>query len=221
MTGIPALRPATSVLPNAVKTENSPKALSTTLDFQSQLKAQSKPPLLPPGPAIAQVLAESTTDMSRRPDVEAMLQSLAWRKPTLNTANKLGRSVPGVLASGLAVPDYSFADHTFLVAAKMINLARADEHSSVLCPELMEGPSTWPADSDGSDFTAGVCCEGGLNAAAIAVALSGSTLIWIPSETVRAPLQSPRIQIGRRRKPPSAEGLPPDLGGAEVDHNPG
>ena len=221
MTGIPALPPVTLVLPSAVKAENNPRALATRADFQFQLKVQSKPPLSVPGPAISQVLAESTPDMSRRPDVEAMLQLLAWRKTTFNAPGKTGRSVPGALASGLAVPDFSFADHAFLAGTEMINLARADEHSSVLCPEPVEDPTAWPAESCGSDFTAGVPCDGGLNAAAIAVALSGSTLIWIPFETVRAPLQSPRLQILRRRKAPSTEGLPPDPSDAGVDNNHG
>ncbi|MCQ6255369.1 hypothetical protein [Pseudomonas sp. Q11] len=219
MTSIPALSPVTSVLPNAVEAENNPRALTTSPDFQSQLKAQSKPPLLPPSPATAQVLTESTADTSRRPDVEAMLQLLAWRKITFNAPSKIGRSVPGALASGLAVPDYSFADHTFLVGTEMIDLARADEHSTVLCPEPIEDPTAWRADSCGSDFTAGASCEGGLNAAAIAVALSASTLTWIPIEIVRAPLQSPRIQIWRRRKPRSAEGHHPDQSDADVDNN--
>jgi len=221
MTSIPALPPVTSSLPNAVEAENTPRALTTSPDFQSQLKAQSKPPLLPPDPASARVLPESTANVSRRPDVEAMLQLLAWRKITFDSPSKIGRSMPGSLASGLAVPDYRFANHTFLVGTEMINLASADEHSSVRCSEPIEDPTAWRAESCGSDFTAGVLGEGGLNASAIAVALSGSTLIWIPFETVRAPLQSPRIQIWRRRKPPSAEGPPPDQSDADVDNNHG
>jgi hypothetical protein len=148
-------------------------------------------------------------DLSRRPEVEAMLQMMAGRKITSTVPSKVGRSVPGALASGLTIPDYSFADHTFLVSAEMINLARADEHSSAPCPESDEESPVLRGDSFGSDFFADAPW-GGLNAAAIAVALSGSTLIWIPSETVRAPLQSPHIRIWRRRKPHPAEGPLPD-----------
>jgi hypothetical protein len=214
MTSIPALLPVTSVLPNAKGAENNPRAMITGPDFQSQLKAQSNSPLLPPGPASVLVLSESAADLSRRPDVEAMLQLLAGRKITSNVPSKAGRSVPGALASGLAIPDYSFADHTDLVSAEMINLTLAGEHSSALCPEPIEEPTAWHAESYGDDFFADPPW-GGINAAAIAVALSGSTLIWIPSETVRAPLQSPRIRIWRRRKPL------PDQPDSDVDDNHG
>ncbi|WP_395593654.1 hypothetical protein AB4P93_06970 [Pseudomonas sp. B26140] len=148
-------------------------------------------------------------DLSRQPEVEAMLQMMAGRKITSTVPSKVGRSVPGALASGLTIPDYSFADHTFLVSAEMINLARADEHSSAPCPEPDEESPALRGDSFGSDFFADAPW-GGLNAAAIAVALSGSILIWIPSETVRAPLQSPHIRIWRRRKPHPAESPLPD-----------
>jgi hypothetical protein len=214
MTSIPALLPVTSVLPNAAGAENNPRAMTTGPDFQSQLKAQSNSPLLPPGPASVLVLSESAADLSRRPDVEAMLQLLAGRKITSNVPSKAGRSVPGALASGLAIPDYSFADHTVLVSAEMINLTLADEHSSALCPEPIEEPTAWHAESYGDDIFADAPW-GGINAAAIAVALSGSTLIWIPSETVRAPLQSPRIRIWGRRKPL------PDQPESDVDDNHG
>lgn len=202
MTSISALPPVTSVLPNAAEAENNLRALTTSPDFQSQLKDQSKPPLLPPSPSSAQVLSESTANLSRRPDVEALLQLLAWRKNTFNVPSKIARSVPGA-------------------GAEMINLTPADEHSTVLCPEPIEDPAAWRADSCGSDFIAEFPYGGGLNAAAIAVALSGSTLIWTPFETVRAPLQSPRIRIWRRRKPHSVEGQPPDQSGSDVDNNHG
>jgi hypothetical protein len=44
MTSIPALPPAPFVLPNAAVAENNPRAMTTDPDFESQLKAQSKPP---------------------------------------------------------------------------------------------------------------------------------------------------------------------------------
>jgi hypothetical protein len=222
MTSIPALPSVPYVLPNATGVVNSPRP--TPPDFQSQLKTQSKPPLRLPDPASAQVVSESTVDMTRRPDVEAMLQMLVWRKVALNAPAKVGRSVPGVLASGLDIPDYSFADHTVLESAEIINLASADEHGIVLCPKPFQDPDAWRADSCGSELIAGVLgegCEGGLNASAIAIALSGTILIWIPSEIVRAPLLSPRIRIWRRRKPPSADGHQPDQSDADVDNNNG
>jgi hypothetical protein len=46
---------------------------------------------------------------------------------------------------------------------------------------------------------------GGLNAFAIAVALSPITVTWVPTEIVRAPLRSPRIRTFRRRSPSSDE----------------
>lgn len=46
---------------------------------------------------------------------------------------------------------------------------------------------------------------GGLNAFAIAVALSPLTVTWVPTEIVRAPLRSPGIRTFRRRNPSSAE----------------
>lgn len=214
MTSIPALRPVLSVLPNAAGAANNPRAMTTGPDFQSQLEAQSKSPLLPPGPASVLVLSESAADLSRRPDVEAMLQMIAGRKMMSNAPSKVGRSVPGALASGLAIPDYSFADHTVLVSAEMIHLAHAEEHSGALCAKPVEESTEWCAESSGSEFFADAPW-GGLNAAAIAVALSGSTLIWIPSETVRAPLQSPHIRLWRRRKPL------PDQPESDVDGNHG
>lgn len=227
MTSIPALPLGAYVLSNAAGTANTLRAMTTAPDFQSQLKTQSKPLLLPPDPASAQAISESATDMTPGPDVEAMLQMLAWRKVTLNAPSKIGRSVPGALASGLAVPDYSFADHGFLESGEMINLAGAEEHGIVLCPSSIQDPAVWRADSCESDLIAGVSsescerCESGLNASAIAVSLSGSTLIWVPFEIVRAPLQSPHIRFWRRRKPPSAEGHHPDQSDADVDNNHG
>lgn len=108
MTSISALPPASYVLPNAAGAV-SPRP--TAPDFQSQLKTQPEHPLRLPDPTNAQVVSESTIDMARRPHVEAILQMLAWRKVTLNAPAKVGRSVPGVLASGLDIPDYRFADH--------------------------------------------------------------------------------------------------------------
>ncbi len=209
MTSVPPLPPVFYVLPTAAEPANKPRAATTGPDFQSQLKAQSKSTLVPPGPASVLVLSDSAVDLSRQPEVEAMLQMMAGRKITSTVPSKVGRSVPGALASGLTIPDYSFADHTFLVSAEMINLARADEHSSAPCPEPDEESPALRGDSFGSDFFADAPW-GGLNAAAIAVALSGSILIWIPSETVRAPLQSPHIRIWRRRKPHPAESPLPD-----------
>lgn len=209
MTSVPPPPPVSYVFPTVAEPANKPQAATTGPDFQSQLKAQSKSTLVPTGPASVLVLSNSAADLSRRPDVEAILQMMAGRKVTSTVPSKVGRSVPGALASGLTIPDYSFADHTFLVSAEMINLARADEHSSAPCPEPDEESPALRGDSCGSDFFADAPW-GGLNAAAIAVALSGSTLIWIPSETVRAPLQSPHIRIWRRRKPHPAEGPLPD-----------
>lgn len=209
MTSVPPLPPVFYVLPTAAEPANKPRAATTGPDFQSQLKAQSKSTLVPPGPASVLVLSDSAVDLSRQPEVEAMLQMMAGRKITSTVPSKVGRSVPGALASGLTIPDYSFADHTFLVSAEMINLARADEHSSAPCPEPDEESPALRGDSFGSDFFADAPW-GGLNAAAIAVALSGSIIIWIPSETVRAPLQSPHIRIWRRRKPHPAESPLPD-----------
>ncbi len=209
MTSVPPLPPVFYVLPTAAEPANKPRAATTGPDFPSQLKAQSKSTLVPPGPASVLVLSDSAVDLSRQPEVEAMLQMMAGRKITSTVPSKVGRSVPGALASGLTIPDYSFADHTFLVSAEMINLARADEHSSAPCPEPDEESPALRGDSFGSDFFADAPW-GGLNAAAIAVALSGSILIWIPSETVRAPLQSPHIRIWRRRKPHPAESPLPD-----------
>lgn len=142
-----SLPPGPSVLSNASGTPNNPRAKPAGPDFQSQLNSQSRPHLLRPDPVNTQVLSESIANLSRRPDVEAMLQSLAWRKNARSA-------------------------------------------------------------SCGNDLIADVPCWGGLNAAAIAVALSGSTLIWVPFEPVRAPLRSPYFRILRRRKAVSDEGLP-------------
>ncbi|MBF4559423.1 hypothetical protein H7698_25460 [Pseudomonas sp. p50] len=142
-----SLPPVPSVLPNASGTPNNPRAKPAGPDFQSRLNSQSRPHLLPPDPVSTQALSESIANLSRRPDVEVMLQSLAWRKNARSA-------------------------------------------------------------SCGNDLIADVPCWGGLNAAAIAVALSGSTLIWVPFEPIRAPLQSPHFRVLRRRKAVAAEGLP-------------
>jgi len=217
MTSIPALSPVPASLPTATEAENHRRAMSNGPDFKSHLKAQSKPHPLPAAPASAVVLSESPEDLSRHPEVEAMLQLLAGRKIALNAPSKTGRSVPGTLASGLAVPAYSFADHALRESAETINLTLADEHTTVVSSEPGENPTARRANSCGNDLIAGDPCDGGLNAAAIAVALSGSTLIWVPAEIVRAPLQSPRIRVWRRRPPPLPDGQQPDQSSAEVD----
>lgn len=219
MTSIPGLPPAFAVLSNAAGVENKPRAPTTTPDFQSQLKTHSKPASLPPGPASAQAPAELAESDSRRADVEAMLQLLAWRKITLNAPNKMGRLAPSASANSWAISSDSIDDQIFQACAETINLARTDEHKTAMCPEQVQDQSVWRADSCGSDVIEGAPYGSGLNASAIAVALSGTTLIWLPFETVRAPLQSPRVRFWPRRNPPSAEAHHADQPDADVSTN--
>lgn len=194
MTRISDLPRPLPVLPNAAEAGIKPRAVPAGADFQSQLKAQFNPVPLPAVSASARVLSDSSAEMALRPNVEVMLQLLAGRKMTPDAPSKTARA-----------------------SAQSINPSIADEHSPVVCPEPIQDPGVWCADASESDLLADAPFGSGLNAAAIAVALSGTTLIWVPSEIVRAPLQSPRGQNWRRRTPGSAEGHSSVQSGVDID----
>ncbi len=202
MTGISAVPPAPTVLPPS---ENKMRAPTNGADFHSHLQAQSRSPVQQPDTTSAQVLSDSTTNVSRRPEVEAMLQMLAWRKRADSAPSRPGRSVPGTRASGLDIADFSFPVRGVLATRGVIEQSCLDEEGRPLYLKSFDDRTTCTSGGEESEFPSDVIGGGGLNAFAIAVALSAITLTWIPIEIVRAPLRSPHIRILRRRKPSSAE----------------
>ena len=202
MTSISAVPPGPSVMPAA---ENKPRVATVGAQFHAQLQAQSRPRLQPPETTNAQVLSDSTTNVSHRPEVEAMIQAVEWRKYAVSAPNRPGRSVPGTRASGLDIADFSFPDRDVSVSDELVRQSCVVEYGRPLSMEPVDDPTALTAGDDERKFSAGLVCEGGLNAFAIAVALSGLTLTWVPTEIVRAPLRSPDIRVRRRRTSSSAE----------------
>lgn len=202
MTGISAVPPATSILPTS---ENKTQATTNGADFRSQLQAQSRSVVQQPNTTSAQQLSDSATNGSRRPEMEAILQLLAWRKNAESTTSRPGRSVPGTRASGLDSVDLNFPDRDVLASSEVIKQACANVEGRRLYLKSFDERSVCTFNGEQSELSSDEICEGGLNAFATAVALSPITLTWLPIEIVRAPLRSPGIGIFRRRKLSSAE----------------
>lgn len=90
-------------------------------------------------------------------------------------------------------------------------------HMQAQCGDVVRPPDRTRAEVDfdnvaacsyrreDSDICAEVFGKGGLNAFAIAVALSPITVTWVPTEIVRAPLRTPGMRIFRRRKSEAAQ----------------
>jgi len=199
MTGISAVPPAPTMLPTS---ENKTRAPTNGADFRSHLQAQSRSHVQQPDTTSAQVLSDSTTNLSRRPEMEAMLQMLAWRKRTESAPSRPGRSVPGTRASGLDIADFNFPVRGFLASSVVTQQSCLNEEGRPLYLTSFDDRTECGQESE---LSSDIICAGGLNAFAIAVALSATTLTWIPIEIVRAPLRSPNIRIVRLRKPSSAE----------------
>jgi len=220
MTNISSALQVPSIRPTAGLGESNLRSTTNGSDFEFRLTVQSTIHPQPPEPYRAKVLTELNANMARRPDVEAMLQSLAWRK-TVSTPNKTSQSVPLRRASGLTIPNYSFPDHDFLAANEIIKLASAQHYGSAPYSPLMDDLDALMTTPDEGNFTTEIIDEGGLNAFAIAVALSSTTLTWMPTEIIRAPLQAPRIRNSRLRKPYSQHSNPLDQSRADAGHNHG
>ncbi|SDU95500.1 hypothetical protein SAMN05216202_2193 [Pseudomonas mucidolens] len=202
MTGISAVPPASSMLPTS---ENKLRTTTHGADFQSQLQAQSTSPVQPSDTTRARELSDSTINLSRRPEMQVMLQLLAWRKNAESAPSRAGRSVPGTRASGLDIADFNFPDLEVLNSSEVIKHAHGNEEGRWSCLKSVDERTVCTLNGEESEFSSGVICEGGLNAFVTAMALSPIVLTWLPIEIVRAPLRSPGIRIIRRRKPSSAE----------------
>lgn len=202
MTGISAVPPATSILPTP---ENKMRVTTNGADFRSQLQAQSRSGVQQPDTTSAQVLSDSASNGARRPEMEAILQLLAWRKSADSIPSRPGRSVPGTRASGLDIADFNFPDRDVLASSEVIEQACANEEGRGPYLKPLDERTVCTFNGEESECSSDVICEEGLNAFATAVALSPITLTWLPIEIVRAPLRSPGIRIFRRRKPSSAE----------------
>lgn len=202
MTGISAILPAPSMLPTS---ENKMRATSNGADFQSHLRAQSMLPVEQPDTNRAQVLSDSTTNLSRRPEMQTMLQLLAWRRNADSASGRPGRSVPGTRASGLDMADFNIPDQSGLTSSEVIKRSCVNGHDRPLYLASFDDLSGCTFNGEESDICFGVIGEGGLNAFAIAVALSPVTLTWVPTEIARAPLRLPGIRTFRRRIRSSAE----------------
>lgn len=201
MTSISTVSPVLSVLPTA---DNKQRVTTEGAQFHAQLQAQSRLRVQQPDTTNAQVLSESTTNASHRPEMEALLQSLEWRKYAASAPSRPGRSVPGTRASGLDIADFSFPDRDALVSSDVIKVSWVDEEGRPLSLQPVDDPIACTPD-DAEHAPCFECsCEGGLNAFAVAVALSAITLTWVPIEMARAPLRTPDVRIWRRRKPGSS-----------------
>lgn len=117
MTGISAVPPASSILPTS---ENKKLATNHGADFQSQLQVQSRSPVQESDTTRAHLLSESTTNLSCRPEMRALLQSLAWRRNADGAFSRLGQSVPSTRASGLDIADFNFPDRNVLDSSEVI-----------------------------------------------------------------------------------------------------
>ena len=202
MTGISAVPPAPTVLPTS---ESKMRAPINEADFRSHLQAQSRPHVQQPDTTSAQVLSDSTMNSSLRPEMEAMLQMLAWRKHTESAPSRPARTVPGTRASGLDTAGFNFPVRGVLATVGVIQQSCLNEEGRPLYLKSFDDWTVCTSGGEESEFSSDVICGGGLNAFAIAVALSAITLTWIPIEIVRAPLRSSNIRILRRRKPSSGE----------------
>jgi hypothetical protein len=199
MTGISAVPPGPTVLPTS---ENKMRAPTNGADFRSHLQAQSRSHVQQPDTTSAHVLSDSTTTLSRRPEMEAMLQMLAWRTRTVSAPSRPGRSVPGTRASGLDIADFNFPVRGVLASSVVTQQRCLNEAGRPLYLKSFDDRTEC---GEESELSSDIIFGGGLNAFAIAVALSATTFTWIPIEIVRAPLRSPNIRILRRRKSSSAE----------------
>src|SRR3546814_250352 len=124
MTGISAVPPAPTVLPTS---ENKMRAPINEADFRSHLQAQSRSHVQQPDTTSAPVLSDPTSNLSRRPEMEAMLQMLTWRKRTESAPSRPGRSVPGTRASGLDIADFNFTVRGVLASREVIQQSCLNE----------------------------------------------------------------------------------------------
>lgn len=184
-------------LPSAAPAGSRPAAPTAARDFPALLKAQAPDPVPPPAPANPPAQAAATA-MSRRPDIEAMLQQLlACRKVPLHVTGRAGRSASAASTVNQALTDCDVAEDPSAVPACI------DEHSAVPCPEHGGNPAMWPATLCGNGLIVGVPVEcplhGPLNLPLTTVGQPASLFIWTPVDIVRT-----RDRL-RRRKRLSAE----------------
>lgn len=202
MTNISAVPPASSVLPTS---GNKKSATTHGADFQSQLQAQSRSSVQAPDTTRAHLLSESTTNLSCRPEMRALLQSLARRGNADGAFSRPGRSLPCTRASGLDIADLNFPDRNVLESSEVIKHICGNEEGRRPYSKSFDERIVCTFNGEESQFSSDVICKGGLNAFATAVALSPITLTWVPIEIVRAPLRSTGIRIFRRRKSSSVD----------------
>ncbi len=204
MTSISTVSSVLSVLPTA---DNKQRVTTEGAQFHAQFQAQSRLRVQQPDTINAQVLAESTTNASHRPEMEALLQSLEWRKYAASAPSRPGRSVPGTRASGLEIADFSFPDRDALVNSDVIKVSWVNEEGRPLSLQPVDDPIACTPD-DAEHAPCSECsCEGGLNAFAVAVALSAITLTWVPIEMARAPLRTPTFGFGAVENPARPQGM--------------
>jgi len=202
MIGVSALPSVPTVLPTS---GNKIQATTNGSDFRSHLEAQSRSHVQQLETTSAQVLSDSTTNLSRRPGMEAMLQMLAWRKRTDSAPSRPGPSVPDAQASGVDIASFNFPVRGVLATGEVIQQSCLNEEGGKLYLKSFNDLAVCASAGEESELPPEVNCGWGLNAFAIAVALSVIILTWIPTEIVRAPLRSPKIRNLRRRKPSSVE----------------
>lgn len=197
MTSISALPPIAPALPNLAPASNRPLAPTGTPDFPAQLKAQVATP--PPPAAPAPPPPEAATAMSRRPDIEAMLQQmLASRRISFHVTARTGRASAAASTGSLAVPDCGAPEDMPIDCATPDAPACDAMHATAPCPGRLPDPLAWGA---------GLCVSGLVGDDVCVPHVSGwngppptNIFIWTPVVAERAPLQWLRERLRRRRK---------------------
>lgn len=202
MTSISAISLALPMLPAAA---NKVRATTAGNDFCFHLQAQARPRVQPPDITAIQLSTDSAMNLARRPEVEAMLQMLAWRKSSDSSPSRPARSTSVTRAHGLHVENANCSNGEVSTSREASSQYCVTQHIISIHIESADDRALCMYGDEESEVCSDSICEGGLNAFAIAVALSAITLTWIPIEIVRAPLRMPNIRILRRRKVSSAE----------------
>jgi hypothetical protein len=158
MTGISAVPPGPTMLPTS---ENKMRAPTNGADFRSHLQAQSRSHVQQPDTTSAHVLSDSTTTLSLRPEMEAMLQMLAWRKRTVSAPSRPGRSVPGTRASGLDIADFNFPVRGVLASSVVTQQSCLNEAGRPLYLKSFDDRTEC---GEESELSSDIIFGGGLNA---------------------------------------------------------
>jgi hypothetical protein len=196
MTRISTLPPVPYVLSKTTQPADNPSGKATAPDFPALLKAQFKPA------ASANPQAEAATNLSRRPDVEVMLQQMmACRKTMPVATSRSGRTLTGTLAVLEDDCADEVPDETTGIGEQSTDHAQAATVSrNRAC---------------GSVYIVGVPFECAINLSTTALAQPASLLTWVSTEAVQTPSPPQRARPLRQRKPLSVDGDQPEPGNSD------